>query len=53
MASFPGSPFWILSRSFGEKIRNGEPGNEATMHIKLEQGGSSRGAFGMSLTGDK
>ena len=29
VASNPGSPFQILSRSFGDKIRNGEPGFEA------------------------
>ena len=29
LASNPGSPFRILSRSFGDKIRNREPGFEA------------------------
>ena len=49
VASFPGSPFWILSCTFGaplvrdkiqngepkvrDKIRNGEPGNEATLDV--------------------
>ena len=38
VASNPGSPFRILSRSFGEKslrdkIRNGEPGFEANAKV--------------------
>ena len=31
LASNPCSPFWTLSRSFGDKIRNGEPGFEARL----------------------
>ena len=30
----PGSPFRILSRRFGDKIRNREPGFEATFTVR-------------------
>ena len=40
LASNPGSPFWILSRSsdfspkLRDKIQNGEPGFEANTHLE-------------------